>query len=98
MEGLRLDRVHDVQIDLREHLELVPLPQNGAPIRLTAQRDQVLLFRRRGKGTAEELSTFDRDVFHVRLRQRLPLLLRLHLVDGDLRVWHRPLAVRDVTA
>ena len=47
LEGEWLDRVYHVQIDFRQHLELVPLPEDSTPVWLATERHQMLFFRRR---------------------------------------------------
>ena len=68
----------------REHLELVPLPNNDAPVVLAAERDQVLLLSGGREGTGKEFFTVEREVLHLGLWQRLSLFLRDHFIDRDL--------------
>ena len=47
LEGERLDRIYNVQVDFCQHLKLVPLPEDSTPVRVATERHQVLLFCRR---------------------------------------------------
>ena len=82
LDRCRIPRHSDV--DLRKHLQLVPLPEDGAPVTLARKRYKVLLLLRGRESTREELVTLDGQVVHLWLRERLLLALALDLIDGDL--------------